>query len=267
MPEIISNTVDGIFYRKMGSGPAFFLIHGFPESGSVWRKIWTSLAASFTVIVPDLPGSGGSQLEGEKSLEEMAVALKSICDTEGIQSAILAGHSMGGYVALAFAAQYPENVAGLSLIHSTTAADDEEKRKNRRKAIDIVKNGGKQMFLRQSVNGLFSENFKLNQPEFVEEQIVNTFKISEEGIINFYNEMIARPDRSAVLEKATFPVQWIFGKSDTIIPYKNVLPNCTKAGINFISLYSNAAHMGMFENAEQLGKDLKEFAGYCYTRK
>ena len=131
MPEISTPISSRLFYRKMGTGPAVVLLHGFPESGSLWQNIWDGLASSYTVIIPDLPGSGNSVLEKNTSLVEMAEGVKAILDKEGISRVVFAGHSMGGYVAFAFAGLYPEMIAGLSLVHSTPVADDEEKNKNK----------------------------------------------------------------------------------------------------------------------------------------
>ncbi|MBL7692119.1 MAG: alpha/beta fold hydrolase, partial [Flavipsychrobacter sp.] len=118
-------------YTKKGSGPALVLIHGFPDSSRIWNNIANELAADFTVLTPDLPGSGGTPLTQPTLLPEMAEGIMDMLGNEHISSSVIAGHSMGGYTALAFARAYPEAVRGLSLVHSTPAADDDEKKANR----------------------------------------------------------------------------------------------------------------------------------------
>lgn len=111
-----TETFPELAYLKTGVGPALILLHGFPESGSLWRNIWPSMAASFTVIIPDIPGSGESTFTGEQiTMEQLATGIKQVMDKENIQEAVLVGHSMGGYIAFAFADLYPAYVKGLKI--------------------------------------------------------------------------------------------------------------------------------------------------------
>ena len=254
-----------LYYRKMGFGPAVILLHGFPESGILWKNIWDELSVSSTLIIPDLPGSGSSKLEAETSIDQMAGYLKTIMDIEGIDKAVIAGHSMGGYVALAFADKYPGSVSGLSLVHSTPLADDEEKKKIRLKSIELIRKGAKNAFISQMVPNLFSEAFKQSDPEVVKQQVEQAMKMEDNSIVNFYNAMMQRADHTIMLQKAVFPVQWIAGINDNLISYKKILEQCYRSGINFVSFYNNCGHMSMFEAPEQLINDLREFIYYCNT--
>ena len=258
--DTISTSIN---YRKMGTGPVVVLLHGFPESGTLWKNIWDDLAASCTLIIPDLPGSGNTKLEGDTGLDEMATQVKTILDKEGIDKAVVAGHSMGGYVAFAFADMYPACVSGLSLIHSTPLADDDERKKIRVKSIDLIRKGGKDLFISQMVPNLFGDTFKLSHPEVVKEMIGEALKMTDDSMINYYNAMMQRPDRTKVLDWAFFPVQWIIGMHDNIISYKKILEQCYRSGINFVSFYNNCGHMSMFEAPEQLTIDLQRFIHYC----
>ena len=262
--ETLSSARTDLFYRKMGSGPAIVLLHGFPESGSLWRYVWDDLSANATVIIPDLPGSGNSPLEGGCSIADMAASVKAILDGEQITRAVIAGHSMGGYVALAFAAMYPSAVAGLSLVHSTPVADDDEKKENRMKVIELVRKGGREAFLKQMVPNLFASTFKLASPELVNEQVTNALAMDADSLINFYTAMMERPDRTALLDNAGFAVQWIFGAGDTLIPISKVAQFCYRTAVNFVSYYDDCGHMSMVEAPDKLAGDLKQFVDYCY---
>ena len=255
---------NGIFYRKSGAGPAVILLHGFPASGILWHNIGEELSASFTVIIPDLPGSGNSPLNTETNISDMAGMVNAIMDHEGIEKAVIAGHSMGGYVALAFAGLYPEKIAGLSLVHSSTEADDEDKKKTRRKSIDLIKNGGKDLFISQMIPNLFSPAFKQSHPLIVKHQVEQSLEMEARGMINFYNAMLTRPDSTELLVNAHFPLQWISGFDDNIIPNKKILGKCHTSGINFVSFYNNCGHMSMLEAPEKLTKDLKDIINYSY---
>ncbi|HEY9178769.1 MAG TPA: alpha/beta hydrolase [Flavipsychrobacter sp.] len=117
-------------YNMYGKGDVIVLLHGFPLDSSLWDKIVPTLAEDYLVIVPDLPGSGKSTFEGnELSIDEMAESVRLILVKEQVNKVVLAGHSMGGYVALAFADLYPDAVKGLALVHSSARSDTEEKKR------------------------------------------------------------------------------------------------------------------------------------------
>lgn len=116
-----------IFYRLIGDGPPVMFVHGFGEMGDVWRQQLDILKTKFRLIVPDLPGSGGSQMVSDMSVEGMADVLETILGHESISNCVIIGHSMGGYVTLAFAEKYPENLLAFGLFHSTAFPDSEEK--------------------------------------------------------------------------------------------------------------------------------------------
>ncbi|MBC7554294.1 MAG: alpha/beta hydrolase [Taibaiella sp.] len=264
MPSVSTTFCSALHYHKKGTGPAVVLLHGFPANSGLWSYVWDELASHYTLIVPDFPGVGSSPLEQSVSLEQIAEGIKQILDTENIDKTVIAGHSMGGYVAFAFADLHPGRVAGLSVVHSTPAADDDEKKQMRRKAIELIKNGGKAAFLKQAVYGLFTEDFRRAEPAKVEEQLTTAMSVQENALINFYQAMIERPDRSKLLINASYPVQWIMGAQDKVIPEQKVLPFTCHAPVNFVTIYPDGAHMSMIENPGQLQADLKEFIQYCY---
>lgn len=249
----------------MGHGPVLVLLHGFPECNQVWRNVWYDLANEFTLIIPDLPGSGDSSLDGATSIEQMADCVADILNHEQVPSAVIAGHSMGGYVTLAFGKKYPDKVLGLSLVHSTAAADDDEKKKNRQKTIELILNGGKNAFVRQMVGNLFSPTFKVAHPEIVEEQVELTLETADEAIINYSRAMMTRDDQRFWLKTTSIPMQWIAGKDDNVISYKKILEQCAESGINFVTFYNNCGHMSMFEAPQKLVNDLSDFVKYCYA--
>jgi pimeloyl-ACP methyl ester carboxylesterase len=266
--EIHTSKFPSLTYRRIGEGPALVLLHGFPASGKLWHKIWPELSKHFTVIVPDLPGAGGSKFSGGGvSVEDMAESVNEILMDCDIDKAIIAGHSMGGYTALAFAEMYGDKVKGLSLVHSFAGADSEEKKETRRKSIALMeKPKGKETFIRQMIPNLFSKAFKEEHPEVLEEEIENGIQLEVKAMVSFYNAMINRPDRTKVLVEAGFPVQFIIGKEDKAIPIDIAAQQSTLSNRTFVSIYTDCAHMGMLEQPEKLTRDLKEFADFCNKR-
>ncbi|MBS1586807.1 MAG: alpha/beta hydrolase [Bacteroidetes bacterium] len=256
-----------LFYRKFGSGPAIVLLHGFPESGILWQQVWPDLAERFTVLVPDLPGSGQSSRGTEKiTMESMADAVDGMLEAESLNGAVFAGHSMGGYVSLAFAAKYGRKVKGLSMVHSTAFADDEEKKNNRRKVIELIRKGGREAFIRQMIPALFSPSTKETRPGIIEKQVESGLQLEADSQVAYYEAMIERPERTDMLTGGRFPVQWIIGKDDTVVPFTKGLQQCTLTSINFVSVYNMCGHMSMLENNKELVKNLADFASYCLRR-
>jgi pimeloyl-ACP methyl ester carboxylesterase len=103
-----------IRYLTGGSGPPIVLVHGLGGAAGNWRLIGPALAVGRRVIVPELPGHGGSaSLDGATSLDPFAEALLAVAEAEGAMPAPWIGHSLGGLIALRAAALRPEAVTGL----------------------------------------------------------------------------------------------------------------------------------------------------------
>lgn len=118
-----------VSYTSVGKGKPVVLIHGFGEDHRIWHKQLPSLQTNHNVLLPDLPGTGASVPFHDLSIESMADAVLLMLEEEQIDRCIMLGHSMGGYVTLAFAEKYPERLQAFGLIHSTAYADSEEKKK------------------------------------------------------------------------------------------------------------------------------------------
>ncbi len=132
-----------IHYVTAGAGPAVVLLHGLMEGAWVWREMAEVWAAENRVLAIDLPGHGQSEvLSGVHSVPLCAQVVEAVMRAEDVTEAVLVGHSMGGYVALAVADLFPEKVKGIVLFHSQAAQDGEEGLKQRRRAIALLEQGG-----------------------------------------------------------------------------------------------------------------------------
>jgi len=250
-------------YQINGDGIPLVLIHGFPENSTVWERQQSNLQADYTVITPDLPGSGNSPLAYPLSIDSMADFVHAILLAEGIDKAVIAGHSMGGYVALAFAEKYPDQVLGLGLVHSTAAADTEEKKEARRKSIKLMEQYGAEAFIRQTVPNMFSPVTKSRQPELIEELVQMGMLCRVEALIAYYEAMIHRPERKAVLQKIDTPVLFVIGKDDNAVPMDSVLPQVTLPNRSSIHIFEESGHMGMWEKADACTLALQHFMEFC----
>ncbi|MEP7237707.1 MAG: alpha/beta hydrolase [Ferruginibacter sp.] len=254
-----------IFYRTVGNGKPLVLIHGFAEDGDIWKNQIEFLKQHFYLIIPDLPGSGKSEMITNMSIESFAEVIKEIITHEfqkfPLQGAegVLAGHSMGGYIALAFAEKYPELLSSIALVHSSTFADSEEKKANRLKSIEFVKKNGAYEFLKAVIADLFTETWSANNNETVEQQIEKSRSFADEAIIKYYKAMINRPDRTHVLKNFFKPILFIIGEHDKAVPFEQSMQQCYLPQISHVHILRNSAHMGMLEEAEKTNEILLHF--------
>ncbi len=251
-------------YRRLGAGPALLLLHGFPVDGSLWDEVSEILGGSCTLLIPDLPGTGSSELgPAPASIEQLASIVPAILDDAGIEDCVLAGHSMGGYIGLAALAKYGDRISGLSLVHSTAAADDEEKREKRAKSIALIDNGGREAFVKGMMPALFAPGFRDRNPGTVLHWTGEGLKVPAGTLTAFYRAMMERPDRVEELRDIRTPVQFILGREDSTIPWQNLIHQTLLPDVSFVERYPDTGHMGMIENPRRLASDLIKFVNYC----
>ena len=238
-----------INYSVYGSGKPVFLIHGFGEVATVWNSQVEFLKDRFKLIVPDLPGSGDSEIIDDMSIDGMAEVFHSIIHEEELEKATIIGHSMGGYITLALAEKYWNHVHAFGLLHSTAFADSEEKKAIRRKGIEFINTHGASEFIKTTTSNLFSQEFKDKRPGFTDEYIKELDNFSSAALVKYYEAMIQRPDRISVLKNTTVPVLFVMGKYDNAIPVNDSLKQCHLPGIVYFHNLKQSSHMGMLEES------------------
>lgn len=264
----ISYQSSTIFYRVTGNGKPVILLHGFGEDGDIWNRQVDFLKEHYTLIIPDLPGSGQSQIIPDMSIEGMADVIKEIINIELQNSSPFGGgwvgalgHSMGGYIALALAEKYPKLLKAFGLFSSSAFADSEEKKATRLKAIAFIKKNGAYEFLRASIPGLFLEGqdgSKQSNP-FIEALVERSKAFTPEALVHYYQAMIDRPDRTAVLKTFAGPVLFIIGEHDKAVPFEQSLQQCYLPQQSHIHILRRSAHMGMLEETDKANVALLQF--------
>jgi pimeloyl-ACP methyl ester carboxylesterase len=197
----------------------------------------------------------------------MAQLVQQIIVREGIQQYIVLGHSMGGYIALSLAQQFPHGISGLGLIHSHPFADSEERKHGRRKSIDFIREHGKIHYLKQLFPGFFPPGYAQNHPEIVHTLLEISHSFSEDGICAALQAMAMREDTSHVLANFPNPVLFVLGKEDTLVPIdmmrdQTILPKKT-----VVHILEGIGHMSMFEAPEQLNHILEQYVKQIFTHK
>jgi pimeloyl-ACP methyl ester carboxylesterase len=248
-----------LFYRTIGEGPLVVLLHGFGEDGSIWKEQYP-IFPRHRLLVPDLPGSGRSEAIEDMSMEGLAEALRVLVEKEtGGEKVILIGHSMGGYITLAFAEAYPDLLCAFGLFHSTAFADSEEKKETRRKGIRFIEEQGAAAFLKTATPNLYAPASKAEHPEWIAEHLTSVHNFSAQNLVKYYKAMIERPDRTPVLQQSKVPVLWVLGRHDAAVPLQDGLKQSYMPQLSYIHLLENAGHMGMIEEKEAANALLTQF--------
>ena len=236
------------------------LIHGFAEDVQIWENIIPELQTEYRIIAPDLPGSGSTAVNTEGiTMDSMAEFIREMLEKHNIDTCSMIGHSMGGYITLAFAEKYPEKLNRFGLFHSTAYADSEEKKEARKKNIDFIQKHGSAKFLAQSVPNLFSEETRKKSPELVKNMIERYSNFSPDSLVNYTRAMMNRPDRIEVLKTFAKPVLFIMGENDTAVPLEQGLKQCSIPEFSYIYIATHSGHLGMLEEPVFCVKALKEF--------
>jgi pimeloyl-ACP methyl ester carboxylesterase len=249
-----------LFYKIDGEGDTVVLIHGFAEDGTIWDGLAAALSSKYKVIVPDLTGSGRSTGAMDNvSMESLAEHINRILEKEHIDSCFMIGHSMGGYITLAFAEKYAHKLKGLGLFHSTAFPDGEEKKAARNKNVDFIKKHGSAKFIEQAIPGLFSEQTKKQHPEIIDDMITRYSNFSPTSLVKYTEAMRDRPDRTEVLKNFPQPVLLILGEYDTAVPIEQGLKLCKIAAFTYIYIGAHSGHLGMLEEPEFCLKAVRDF--------
>ncbi len=238
-----------IHFTDQGKGPAVVLLHGFLENLHMWDDFVDELKTRYRVVCIDLLGHGFTPNFGYvHTMEDMAHAVKAVLDHLRLRKYALIGHSMGGYVALAFAEFYPDNLRLLGLFYSTATADTKEQKTNRLRAIDAVKHNEK-TFVRTTIPALFrpkSRKLYKDKVEWVKEEAL---KMTPQGIIAALEGMRERQEREALLHFGPYPVMIISGKHDPRIPLEIMNEQMSAPNVKF-KLITENGHMGHIEDRE-----------------
>lgn len=239
-------------YTREGTGKPLVLVHGYPLDHTIWNEVIPLLNNDFDIINPDLRGFGQSDVvESQYKISDMATDIAGLLDQLGVEKTAIAGHSMGGYISLAFARAYQERVTGLGLIASQALADTPERKQGRYEAADeIIKSGV------EPVAEAFSPKLTPNQrvQTFVKELITEQ---QPAGLAGALKAMAERDDSSSVLSSLTFSVAIVHGNLDELIPIQRAQE--IKAAVPHATLVEllEIGHMPMMEDPQSTARALR----------
>jgi pimeloyl-ACP methyl ester carboxylesterase len=246
-----------ISYSDIGKGTAIVLLHGFLENKNMWAEFVSDLSKKYRIIAIDLLGHGETECLGYiHTMEDNANVVHEVLSHLRIRKAVIVGHSMGGYVALAFAELYPDTIKAFVLLNSTSRADSEERKMNRDRAVKAVKQNYSN-FIRLSIGNLFSEENRERLADKIEKVKMEALKTPLQGIVASLEGMKTRKDREVLLHLTSYPKILILGEKDPVLNFNETKEQINHTKVQLVTLPDG--HMSHIENKNELKMVLLNF--------
>ena len=235
------------------------LLHGYLESMLVWDEFAALLKESVRVVTIDLPGHGVSMITSEvHTMEYLAECVALAMEALGIERYSVVGHSMGGYVALAMVEKYASRLESIVLLSSTTSADSQEKCDRRRREIELIKAGKKNMLARLVPHAGFAPENVKRLKDYIEDIGELILMTEDEGVIAILGGMIERKSRGELLRQSGVPHMFIFGRHDYYIPVETAEEMIAADPTARVVWLEHSGHMGFYEEPELCAQAILE---------
>lgn len=264
---LVDTAYGEVQYSVEGKGSPVVFLHGFLESMKIWTDFIPLFHPKYQTICIDFPGHGQSSINFNMlTTEDMANTIAHVLANLRVDNAVLVGHSMGGYAALAFAELFPQICSGLILLHSHPNADSHEKVASRINDIEKIEMGLKQSFVELIIPRLYSnENVKLFDSRIIESKRI-AIGTPDLGIIAALRGMAARKDRNHVIASLPSPVLMIFGKKDNLISNDTAINLEKKHSQHHTAWLEKSGHMGFIEEPDQTANAILSFLTELFER-
>lgn len=250
-----------LYYQEVGKGTPVVLLHGFPLNHTIWQPLAPLLQDQARLILPDLRGYGQSPVtEGGYSMRELADDVLALLDRLKIEHTLLVGHSMGGYVALAFAQAYPHRLTGLGFVSTHAAADLPEVRQGRLIGARKVAQAGVNFLAKD-----MSEKITA-RPGLVEPLRELMAQAPKQAVIGSLKGMAERPDSTGFLSLIHAPAVVVHGDEDRLVSLERARTMAELLPRGWLVEIPHGGHMLMMEApgavAAALGELIQASAGY-----
>ncbi|NIK78643.1 pimeloyl-ACP methyl ester carboxylesterase [Paenibacillus castaneae] len=262
----LNNGVELAYYDSHPDGGAedgitqtVVLLHGYCGSSAYWERVIDDLEQSVRIIAPDLRGHGRSSAPVFESytMEMYAEDIAEMLIKLQIHNLVLLGHSLGGYITLAFAEKYSKKLSGFGLIHSTSLEDSDTAKQNRDKAVEALQQNGVQAFVDGLIPKLFAPDNLEAEPEAVERIKEIGYATALQGAIATARGMKERANRKHVIEQSDLPILLIAGANDKVVAKESTF--AASNGLTIKEELRKSAHMGMIEQPKELAAAIVSF--------
>jgi pimeloyl-ACP methyl ester carboxylesterase len=249
-----------IYYEALGTGPALVFLHAFPADHRMWLPVAEKLSTRYRVILPDLRAHGQSNVgSGAATMEKHAADLLNVCRDAGVERALFAGVSIGGYVLFEFLRKQRERVAALILCDTRAGADSDQVRASRFKSIEDTKRFGPEPFIETMLGRLLGETTRRNRPDVVEHVRAMASSVTAERVAAVQQGMAERADSTSLLASIHVPTLLLFGEEDVVTPRADAEALARGIANSTLRMISNAGHFAVFEQADECGRLIRQF--------
>ena len=257
VPDTMQLRIAGrtIGYDDVGAGPALVLLHPFPLDRRAWAGAVEELRRANRVLTVDARGFGESDLGGRYSIADLADDVAALLDARGVATATVAGQSMGGYTALAFAARHPARLRAMVLANTRAAADTPAAREGRAAAIAAIRDEGVGVYLDRSLPRLLAST----APPALLASVRALAELRPDHLVAGIEALRDRPDRSAELSKIRVPVLVISGARDQIVPSGEMLEMSRALPASRLVSLERAGHLANLEMPDRFVRALRDF--------
>jgi 3-oxoadipate enol-lactonase len=262
MQVFISSGDARIGIEDVGSGDdVIVFIHGFPLSREIWAEQIRAISARTRVVAIDLRGMGTSSVtEGPYLMESLAGDVAAVLDHLGIERATLVGHSLGGYVALAFARMYVERLARLALVASRITADTPEAAQHRRElAGDAEATHSNARIIAEFVQRTLGATTRREHPEIAEKFEKIAEKNDPRGLAAMLRGMAMRDSAEDIAGDVGVPVLVVAGEEDPLVPQAETSAMAAAFPAGSLVWIPGAGHVPMLETPAALSAVLGEW--------
>ena len=250
-----------IGYEDAGSGVPVVFLHGFPLDRSLWAPQIGGLVDRCRCIAPDFRGFGESEVKGPYSMDRYADDVVALLDALGIERAVVAGLSMGGYVAFALWRRHRSRVRGLILADTRAGADSQEAREKRQAMIATVQAEGVEAIADALSSGMLGKTTREKHPALAESVKRMLVRAPAEGVIGALGAMIGRPDSTETLASIDVPTLIVVGDEDALTPPAEARAMQEAIRGSRLEVLAGAGHLSNIERPAAFTHVTSEFVG------
>ncbi len=248
------------FYYTSGHGFPVVFIHGFCESGTLWKPLSETLSDEFKIICPDLPGFGKSSLPpSDFSLTDIGDGLVSWLQSLEIFECIVIGHSLGGYIALEMLRKHSGFVKGIGLLNSSAFEDPADKKENRNKLISFIQSHGVEPFIKTFVPSLFYPETAKKHQKTMDYIGAEGLSIQDESVMKYAAAMRDRVDSMDLLDIYKDRILLIAGEHDQNVPLEKSKEMARTISPDNVHILPESAHMSVIEQSEMCYDAIRKF--------
>jgi pimeloyl-ACP methyl ester carboxylesterase len=250
-----------IGYDDIGTGLPVLFAHAFPLNRTMWAPQVSALVERCRCVTPDFRGFGESTAQGPYTMAQYADDLAALLDHLRIDQVVLAGCSMGGYVAFAFWSRHPKLVRALVLADTRAGADTDEGRGRRRQLIEVARTEGSVAVANLQIASLVGKTTREKQPDTYDGVHRVMAQAKPDAIVGALEAMMSRPDSTALLATISVPTLIVVGEEDVPTPVKESRAMHSQIPGSRLEIIAHAGHLANMERPAAFNHVLTEFLG------